>query len=123
MTRVPPPVRALLAALSDAVSGKDLEAATRLFWDEAIVSGSSEDELAVDDQLPAFLQGVFSLGVDLRWDWEEPVVRQHGDVAWFYCEGTLNPSNVKPMPYRATGVVRVVDGEWRFGQWSGAEPA
>ncbi len=116
-------MRALLSALSDAVFAKDLEAGSVLFWPEAILSGSSEDELAVDDRIPGFLQQVFGIGVDIRWEWDEPVVRRHGDVAWFYCEGTLHVTNIKPMPYRATGVVREVAGEWRFGQWSGAEPA
>lgn len=123
MIAVQPPVLRLLDALSSAVGAKDLDAAAALFWDEAILSGSSEEELATDAGIRDFLAAVFRIGVTIRWEWDQPVVRRHGDVAWFYCEGTLLVTNTKPMAYRATGVVREVAGEWRFGMWNGAEPA
>jgi hypothetical protein len=113
----------LLNALSSAVEAQDLESAASLFWQEAILSGSSEEELAVDAGVPDFLRALFSLGVSLRWDWEEPVVRAYGEVAWFYCDAVLQVTGTKPMPYRSTGVIREVAGEWRFGMWNGAEPA
>jgi ketosteroid isomerase-like protein len=117
------PVRDLLEAWTRAIHAKDLEGALALWTDDRILSGSSEGELAVDAGVEAFLSAVFGTDLVLGWSWEEPVVRAFGDVAWFYADATLHVEGMKDMPYRASGVVRLVDGEWRFAMWAGAEPS
>ena len=117
------PVRELLENWTKAVEAKDLEGALALWTDDQrILSGSSEGELAVDGTMPVFLWAVFSTDHVVGWSWEELVVRGSGDVAWFYADAVLHVEGMKDRPYRASGVVRRVDGEWRLAMWCGAEP-
>jgi ketosteroid isomerase-like protein len=117
------PVRELLEAWTKAVHAKDLQAVLDLWTDERILSGSSEGELAVDADVADFLRAVLGSEHVVAWSWQEPIVRGTGDVAWFYADATLHVEGMKDRPYRASGVVRRVDGEWRLAMWSGAEPA
>ena len=115
-------VRELLESWTKAVEAKDLEGALALWTHERILAGSSEGELAVDQGVDAFLRAVFATEHVVGWSWEEPVVRGTGDVAWFYADAVLHVEGMKDRPYRASGVLRRVDGEWRLAMWCGAEP-
>ena len=117
-----PPVADLLAQLSSAIHDQDLMAGTALFCEDAILAGTDEDELAVGEQIPDLLAMTMSLGVRLRWEWQEPVVRQAGPLAWFYAEGELFVEGTKPRPYRCSGVAREESGTWRLALWHGAQP-
>jgi ketosteroid isomerase-like protein len=117
------PVRELLEAWTRAIHDKDVDAALALWTDDRILSGSSQGELAVDEGVEAFLRVVLGSELVLGWSWEEPLVRAAGDVAWFYADATLHVEGMKDLPYRASGVVRRVDGQWRLAMWCGAEPS
>ena len=116
------PVLELLQALSKAVEAKDLDAAMSLWTDDGILAGSGEEELGVDGGVRDFLRAVFGTELVIGWSWQEPVVRGEGSIAWFYADGTLHVQGMKDRPYRASGVVRLVDGGWRFAMWCGATP-
>lgn len=118
-----PPVLTLLQRLSCAIHDQHLEAALALWTDDAILVGTEEDELAVDGDIGDFLALTMNLGVRFRWEWQEPLVRQDGAIAWFYAAGTLCVEGVKPAPYRCSGVVREQQGQWRLALWHGAQPA
>ena len=116
------PVLELLQAWSKAVEAKDLEAALALWTDDGILAGSGEEELGVDGGVRAFVKAVFGTELVIGWSWQEPVVRGEGAIAWFYADATLHVQGMKDRPYRASGVVRLVDGSWRFAMWCGASP-
>jgi ketosteroid isomerase-like protein len=116
------PVRELLEAWSKAIAARDLEGALALWSKDRILAGSSEGELVLDEGVDAFLSAVFASEHTLGWSWEEPVVRADGDIAWFYADAVLHVQGMKDRPYRASGVVRRVEGEWRLSMWCGAEP-
>lgn len=118
-----PPVLELLDRLSSAMHAQDLEAAVALWTDDAILAGTDQDELAVDDGIREFLVTLMSVGVRFRWEWQEPLVRRDGSIAWFYAEGTLFVEDVKPAVFRCSGVVREQHGQWRLALWHGAQPA
>lgn len=117
-----PPVRELVDAWTKAVENRDLEAALALWTDDGLFAGSSEDEVARGHGIRVYLAAVFSTDHVLTWDWEEPVVHEEGDLAWFFVPGRLLVDGTKPRPYRATGVARLVRGEWLLAMWSGSEP-
>lgn len=118
-----PPVADLLERLSSAIHDQDLAAGTDLWCEDAVLAGTDEDELAVGSEIPDFLKMTMSLGVRLRWEWQEPIVRQAGPLAWFYAEGQLCVEDTKPRPYRCSGVAREEQGRWRLALWHGAQPA
>ena len=116
------PVLELLQSWSKAVEAKDLESAMALWVDDGILAGSGEEELGVDTGVRAFVEAVFGTDLVIAWTWQDPVVRGAGDVAWFYSEATLHVQGMKDRPYRASGVVRRVDGDWRLAMWHGSSP-
>ena len=118
-----PPVLDLLERLSSAIHRQDLEAAVALWTDDAILAGTDQDDLAVDDGIRDFLSMTMNLGVRFRWEWQEPLVRQDGPMAWFYADGEMFVEDVKPAAYRCSGVIREQQGTWRLALWHGAQPA
>lgn len=118
-----PPVPELLDALSDAVERRDLDATLALWADDGVLAGASEGELAVGGAIAGFLALALDTVLAMRWEWEAPVVRCEGDLAWFFVEGKVFVDDTKPRPYRASGVLRRSAEGWRFVLWHGAEPA
>ena len=50
---------------------------------------------------------------------------RHGDVVWFVALGLAileGEDAPPPVPYRLSGVLLQVDGDWRFALFNGAKP-
>ncbi|MGZ6826150.1 MAG: nuclear transport factor 2 family protein [Mycobacteriales bacterium] len=116
-------MRDLLEALSDAVERRDLVATLALWADDGVLAGAAEGELALGPAIREFLELAYGMDLTMRWDWEPPVVRREGDLAWFFVEGRVFVDGTKPRPYRASGVLRRLEEGWRFALWHGSEPA
>ena len=112
----------LLDAWSKAVTARDLEALMDLWTEDAIFAGASEEELKVGPQVREWFGAVLATDHTVEMTWEEPIVRTHGDLAWFMVRATAMVDSTKPRPYRIAGVLRRELGVWRFAMWSGAEP-
>jgi ketosteroid isomerase-like protein len=119
-------VDATLTTLMGCTRQRDLAGTLDLFIDDAVLFGSDEGEFARGrDDLREFLTTLFAEPVTYGWTWDHPVAGRHGDVVWFVAlalailEGEGAPP---PVPYRLSGVLRLVDGRWRFALFNGAQP-
>jgi hypothetical protein len=69
---------------------------------------------------------IFAEPFTYGWTWDPPLAGRHDDVVWFVAvaqavlEGEGAPP---PIPYRLSGVLRLVDAGWKFALFNGAEPA
>jgi ketosteroid isomerase-like protein len=119
-------VDSTLTRLVGCTRRRDLAGVLDLFLDDAAFFGSDADEFALGrDDLRTFLTTIFAEPITYGWTWERPVAGRHGDVVWFVAvaqavlEGVGAPP---PVPYRLSGVLRLVGGGWRFALLNGAQP-
>jgi ketosteroid isomerase-like protein len=130
MTDQPTPAAIADATMAELVArarGRDLAGALDLFLDDATLFGSGAQEFAEGRaDLQEFFTTIFAQPFTYGWTWDPPVAGRHDDVVWFVAvahavlEGEGAPP---PIPYRLSGVLRLVDGAWRFALFNGAEPA
>ena len=122
-------VLAKLSALDASVRSADLAGSVALFVDdgEALLLGSEAGELARGTAaLTELFTSLFALPVRLGWVWDQTYVAAFGDVAWLCAHGmvcTRRGAEETQRPYRITGVLVRQDGEWRWAQFHGSEPA
>jgi ketosteroid isomerase-like protein len=116
-------IRELVARTRD----RDLAGALDLFLDDAALFGSGAEEFAGGRaELGEFFTTIFAEPFTYGWTWAPPLAGRHDDVVWFVAiahavlEGDGAPP---PIPYRLSGMLRLVDGAWRFALFNGAEPA
>ena len=118
-----------LSALDACVRSADLAGTVALFVPdaEALVLGSERGELARGTAAIAELfTSLFALPIRLGWVWDQPYVAAFGDVAWLCVQGMVcvrHGAEDTQRPYRITGVLVRDDGEWRWAQFHGSEPA
>ena len=119
-------VDSALTTLVSCTRQRDLPGTLDLFVDDAAVFGSDEGEFARGrDDLREFLTTIYAEPITYGWTWDDPVAGRHADVVWFVAvskvilEGEGAPS---PVPYRLSGVLRLVGGSWRFALLNGAQP-
>ena len=119
-------VDSALTTLVSCTRQRDLRGTLELFVDDAAVFGSDEGEFARGrDDVREFLTALYAEPVTYGWTWDHPVAGRHGDVVWFVAlsqvilEGEGAPP---PVPYRLSGVLRLVGGRWRFALFNGAQP-
>ena len=119
-------VNSTLKTLVSCTRRRDLTGTLDLFVDDAAIFGSDEGECARGrDDVREFLTALYAEPVTYGWTWDHPVAGRHGDVVWFVAlsqvilEGEGAPP---PVPYRLSGVLRLVGGRWRFALFNGAQP-
>jgi ketosteroid isomerase-like protein len=106
---------------------RDLEGAVAMFADDAIVFGSAASEQAVGlANIREFFRQRFSLPVTYGWTWEKLLVQGSADTISFVAPGEYqlrsDDGGEEVGYYRITGVLRLLDGEWKFALWTGAQP-
>jgi len=119
-------VDSALTTLVSCTRQRDLPGTLDLFVDDAVVFGSDEGEFARGrDDVRELLTALYAESITYGWTWDYPVAGRHGDVVWFVAlsqailEGEGAPP---PVPYRLSGVLRLVGGRWRFALFNGAQP-
>ena len=112
----------LLHAWSKAVEARDLEALMDLWTEDAVFAGASEEELQVGPGIREWFGTVLATDHTVEMTWEEPILRQEGDLAWYVVAASLTVDGTKPRPYRISGMLRREQGVWRFAMWHGSEP-
>ena len=119
-------VDSTLTTLVRCTRQRDLPGTLDLFVEDAAVFGSDEGEFARGrDDVREFLTALYAEPVTYGWTWDHPVAGRQGDVVWFVAlsqvilEGEGAPP---PVPYRLSGVLRLVGGRWRFALFNGAQP-
>lgn len=73
----------------------------------------------------SLLSGVFALPERIRWEWRDRIVTRQAEIAWFFAEGEMileGEEGQTRLPYRASGVLQLDDGQWRFRMFHGSEP-
>lgn len=73
----------------------------------------------------SLLSGVFALPQRIRWEWRDRIVTRQAEIAWFFAEGEMileGDEGDTRLPYRASGVLQLEDGQWRFRLFHGSEP-
>ena len=97
-----------------------------LFADDAALFGSDEGEFARGRaDLREFLATIYAEPVTYGWTWDHPVAGRHDDVVWFVALAQVildGEGAPPPVPYRLSGVLRLIGGSWRFALFNGAQP-
>ena len=94
---------------------------------DVMLLGSDPGEVAVGrGNMVALFDAVFALPFQISWDWAQTRVSSEGDIAWVFAEGDVvmkGADGETRKPYRMTGVLQRLDGEWKWRQFHGSEPA
>jgi len=91
-----------------------------------VLYGSEEGETAeTPAELQALFKSLFGRPYRLAWRWDRRRVTCQENVAWIVAEGRIemiHPDRVEHLPYRMTGVLQKIGGQWRWRLFSGSEP-
>ena len=116
-------------SLHAALTTEDVQTVLSVFTDDAALFGSELGEEAVGPEaLRAFLTMICERPGTLSWDCTVAAAGIAGDVAWFLAPGRVQVrgSSGEPRtiaePYRLSGVLRQVDGQWKWALLNGSEP-
>ena len=119
-------VRLALIRLNDLLAKRDM-AIVEEFSTDVQFSGSEPGERAQGrEELTAFFEGLYGLSVTLAFSWRAVNVEVRGDVAWLYAEGDFllrGDAGETRKPYRASGVLELIAGQWRWRMFHGSQPA
>lgn len=123
---------AVLRAFDDldrACSGTDPDVIVRLFTADPDITfwGSAEAEQAVGTvELQALAETIANAPGSFSIEWHERRVVIEGDTAWVNASGVARwdrgTGDIQQFPYRATGVLRRRDANWRWHTFNGSEP-
>lgn len=115
--------------LSDAFAARDLDAALACFVpdDEIGYAGSEADETASDrGGVAALLGKLFAREEAYSWEPTTVVIHQYGPMAYVFAEAEglsrRDDGVAEFFAYRLSGLVELVDGEWRWRHCQGSEP-
>ena len=116
MTEAEAAIDGVLKSLHQAASKADGELYFSLFADGAVFLGTDATERWSADELKAFAEPYFSTGRGWTYTKTERHIHvaANGQTAWF--EEMLR--NTTYGTCRGTGVLELVDGEWRISQYS-----
>jgi ketosteroid isomerase-like protein len=93
---------------------------------DVLLVGSDDGEIARGRaEIESLLRALFELPVRLRWEWRHRDISVAGDIAWLFadCEVVIaSDQEEKRKPYRLTGVLQRVSGNWRWRQFHGSQP-
>jgi ketosteroid isomerase-like protein len=94
---------------------------------DVLLVGSEEDEIAEGPEgLASFFRHIFDLPIRLGWSWRNVRVSSEGQIAWVFAEGHVNittDSDQEQLPFRLSGVLERRQGQWKWRQFHGSEPA
>lgn len=119
----------VLRELARAITGGTVDDVLALFWqsEQVMVIGSEQGESAFGHAaLAALWARVLSRGQRYRWQWYDERVVRAGGVAWLSASATVvveGAERERDVPYRATLVLILIDGQWLIAQYHGSEPA
>jgi ketosteroid isomerase-like protein len=119
----------VLRELARAITGGTVDNVLALFWqsEQVMVIGSEQGESAFGlAALATLWTRVLSRGQRYRWQWYDERVVRAGRVAWLSASATVvveGTERERDVPYRATLVLILIDGQWLIAQYHGSEPA
>ena len=119
-------VEGVLRALVAALQARDVEAALRLFAEDAVLLGAGRQERAHGQaQVRDLLAGLLALPHTIGWEWDEISTSAEGGVVWFLLDGRLVQRDAVEdrLPYRISGVVVERGGRHVLAQFHGSLPA
>jgi len=97
------------------------------FTDDALLVGSEPGEIAAGQaQLQSFFERLFERPMRFSWEWDNIRASASGELCWFFAEGVVvvtTEGGQDRTPYRLSGVLLRIAGEWRWQQFHGSEPA
>jgi uncharacterized protein (TIGR02246 family) len=121
-------IEAKIARLSRLLAARDRAIVAEFTTDpDTLLMGSEASERAIGrEQLSAFFDELFTVPVQIAWEWKDTRISSLGDIAWVYADGNVvlsGSDGETRSPYRMTGVLERRDGQWRWRQFHGSEPA
>jgi hypothetical protein len=114
--------------LGAAFRAKEVAAALACFVDDDEITyvGSEEGEAAHGRAAVATLLGeLFSRIESYSWETRNVIVHRFGVGAYVVADADgveQGPSGTEPFPYRVSGLLELVDGDWRWRAVQGSEP-
>jgi ketosteroid isomerase-like protein len=121
-------ISAVLSAFVKHLRARDIDGASALFEEHAVLFGSEEGESAHGrDGLREFFARIYRRPHTYGWAWQEMTVAGDDRLLWFVAPATVvlrrDDGSETVAPYRISGVLRRGDDdEWRFALFNGSEP-
>ncbi len=121
-------VETSLQRLNQLLSTRDMAIVEEFAADpDVLLLGSEASELAIGrEQLTQHFQNIYEQPFTISFDWKDTRSWSRGDVAWVYASGDAvikTADGEMRVPYRLTGVLERRDGQWRWRQFHGSQPA
>jgi ketosteroid isomerase-like protein len=121
-------ISAALTAFVTQLRARDVEGASDLFEEHAVLFGSEEGESAHGrDGLREFFERIYRRPHTYGWIWDDMTVDGDDGLLWFVAPATVvirqDDGSETVAPYRLSGVLRRLhNDEWRFVLFNGSEP-
>ena len=121
-------ISAALSAFVKQLRARDVEGASALFEEHAVLFGSEEGESAHGrDGLREFFERIYRRPHTYGWTWDDMTVDGDDGLLWFVAPATVvirqDDGSETVAPYRLSGVLRRGrDDDWRFALFNGSEP-
>jgi ketosteroid isomerase-like protein len=124
-----PGIVASLNAMNDVCARRDVGAFMALFEDSddiALIGSDAGEVFRGRKAVAGFIGTLFALPFTFSFQMPDPVIRQRGDMAWVFVDGSMlhnrADGSLRKVPYRITAVM-VRQGEvWRWQVFSGSSP-
>lgn len=122
-------VAGALERLSHSIATRDLDTTLASFsaQPDIVLVGSESGYAARGAAAVAeTFRHIYARPTTFAWEWGEPVVGLDGSLVWFYVEGhelVHGEASIERLPYRASGVLRLENDDWRWVLFHGSEPA
>ena len=116
-----------LDRLSALMQARD-PAISELFTDDdtTLLVGSEPGEIARGRMaIATLLAAIFASPDAVHWEWDIIEAARHGDIAWFFAEGSavlVGTEETVWRAYRLSGVLVRQNGAWHLAQFHGSEP-
>ena len=121
-------VETSLKRLNQLLSARDMKIVDEFAADpDVLFLGSDATEFAVGrEQLTRHFESILKQPFTISFDWKDTRSSSRGDVAWIYASGDAvlkGADGEMRSPYRMTGVLERRDGQWKWRQVHGSQPA
>lgn len=124
-----PGIVAALHAINDVCARRDVVAFMGLFEDSdsiALIGSDAGEVFKGRAAVAGFIRTLFALPFTFSFEMPDPVIRQRGDVAWAFVDGSmlhhLADGSSRKVPYRITAVMVRQGHVWRWQMFSGSSP-
>ena len=120
-------IAVFLDRLSALMQARD-PAIIELFTDDdtTLLVGSEPGEIARGRMaITTLFAAIFASPNAVHWEWDIIEAARHGDIVWFFAEGSAVLVGLEETvwrAYRLSGVLVQHGGNWRLAQFHGSEP-